>query len=126
MKQNVLHLWQSPLRLAVLTGFIGLEIIDLVETLATHWVSPAALIRIHTVTALLSVVIVAVCVYLITAPAPARALPAGRHSSRLRNGDVSPSQTAVAKAGFLPAALRGQWSEGPTNSVIEDQVLDLP
>lgn len=66
------YMRQSILRMAILTGFIGLEVIDLAEKFAMYYASQESLVRIHTVTSLLSLSLVGVCVYLVMLSAPTR------------------------------------------------------
>ena len=122
MKSHLLQLRQSPLRLAILTGFVGLEAIDLAETIALHHVDPAALAKIHTVTSFFSLAIVAVCVFLISAPEAERSVTTGAEPARrdVDPGRAGPPRTSEAKECPIESPME------ISDVVLEEQVLSLP
>jgi len=125
MKSQLLQLRHSPLRLAILIGFVGLEIIDLAETFALHVVEPPALARIHTVTAFLSLAIVVVCVFLLSAPEPTHDRPTGRDSTGRRDGDFHDS-TRTPTPEDVRFVRHNDKTLSATDPFLEEQVLSLP
>lgn len=119
MKSNLLHM-----RLSILLGFVSLGVLDLAEMFAMHWVPREIAIRVQTVTGLLSLTIVGICAYLLTARAAPRVSPKNPHSASHRMC-VNMQPQAMASGGRShSAALEARWSRQLT--VLEEQISALP
>lgn len=127
MKSEMYPAKHSPLRLAILIGFVGFAAINLADKIATHWVTESeALIRLHTLTGLLSVLLAAVCVYLVTTSASSGKSAVGQAMEGNRTDSGLQTKTAGGVIRGDAAAKRPVTIRPENTSPFDDKVLSLP
>lgn len=125
MKSHLLYLRQSPLRLSILLGFVGLEVLDLAEMFAMHWVPRETAFLVQVATGLLSLTIVGICVYLLLTDTSLQVSRNGRSAGHRSNANMQ-AKTMFSEIRARSQSFLAKDRSSRRLSELDEQILSLP